>query len=204
MRGRGSSVRNGGGSMMAGALAGALAGLAGTWAMNQVQRLWTKAADGHPPDSAGGKHDAREWQERSENRNANEMVAQRAAAAVAGRELTRDELRVAAPIVHYAFGAAMGACYGIYAERTRLHPLAAGAAFGAAVWLAADEVAVPLLGLSETPDARPLEMHGQSLAAHLAFGATTELARRAVRGGPPSPRFERRPSSRPCRTPLPA
>ena len=191
MRGhRGSSVRNGNASMIAGALAGAVAGLAGTWAMNQVQRLWTTAADGHPPDSAGGRHDAREWQQRSEHKNANEMVAQKIAARVAGRELTHDELRVAAPLVHYALGAAMGACYGIYAERTRLHPLASGAAFGAAVWLAADELAMPMLGLSETAGARPLEMHGQSLAAHLAFGATTELARRAVRAGSPSPGFD--------------
>jgi NAD(P)-dependent dehydrogenase (short-subunit alcohol dehydrogenase family) len=172
-----------------GALAGVVAGLAGTWAMNRAQRLWTERADGHAPDSAGGKHDAREWQERSEHQNANEIVAQRLAGALIGRALTRDELAVAAPAVHYAFGAAMGAVYGVYAERTRLHPLASGAAFGAAVWLAADEAAMPLLGLSEPPDARSLEMHGQALAAHLVYGATAALTRTVVRPARPSGGF---------------
>ncbi len=173
-------------------LAGVIGGLVGTWAMNQAQRMWTHAAAARTPDSAGGKHDAREWQERSEDRNANEIVAQRIAATVAGRELTREELSIAAPLVHYAFGAFLGACYGFYGGGGRHHSLASGAAFGTAVWLAADEAAMPLLGLSDTPDARPMEMHGQSLAAHLVFGAATELARRTVRGSAPARGFEYR------------
>jgi uncharacterized membrane protein YagU involved in acid resistance len=48
-------------------------------------------------------------------------------------------------------------------------------------WFAADEVAMPVLGLSEPTTRRPLEMHLQSLTAHLVYGAMTEVVRRLVR-----------------------
>ena len=146
--------------------------------MSEAQRLWTHAVDGDAPESAGGRHDARDWQERSEHQNSNELAAQAIARHVLGRSLTRQELRVAAPLSHYLFGAAMGALYGVYA-RWRQVP-ASGAAFGTTVWLAADEIAMPLLGLSQSTARRPLEMHLQSLAAHLVFGATTEMTRRSL------------------------
>jgi uncharacterized membrane protein YagU involved in acid resistance len=49
-----------------------------------------------------------------------------------------------------------------------------------AVWLGADEIAMPLLGLSRPTTRRPFEMHLQSLAAHLVFGTATEMTRRAL------------------------
>ena len=86
--------------MVRGMVAGAIAGLAGTFAMNEAQRAWTRVADGHAPDSAGGRHDARDWQERSEHQNSNELAAQGIAGVVLGRRLTRAELRFAAPLAH--------------------------------------------------------------------------------------------------------
>ena len=159
-------------------VAGGIAGVAGTWAMNEAQRLWTHVVAGAPPESAAGKHDARDWQERSEHQNSNELAAQAIARPVLGRDLTREELRVAAPLTHYLFGAAMGAIYGAYAER-RGSP-ASGAAFGTTVWLAADEIAMPLLGLSDSTTRRPLEMHLQAFVAHLVYGTVTEVTRRSV------------------------
>ena len=41
--------------------AGITGGLAGTWAMSEAQRAWTHAVDGEAPESAPGKHDARDW-----------------------------------------------------------------------------------------------------------------------------------------------
>lgn len=146
--------------------------------MSEAQRLWTHAVDGDAPESAGGRHDARDWQERSEHQNSNELAAQAIARYVLGRSLTRQELRVAAPLSHYLFGAAMGALYGAYAQRRQT--LSSGAAFGTTVWLGADEIAMPLLGLSHSTARRPLEMHLQSLVAHLVFGAATELTRRLL------------------------
>jgi len=159
-------------------MAGAVAGLVGTFAMSEVQRLWTLLADGRAPQSAGGRHDARDWQERSEHQNSNELAADAVARYTVGRHLKRKELRVAAPLLHYSFGATVGAIYGAYAESRRVGR--SGAAFGATVWLAADEIAMPLLGLSDSAARRPLEMHLQSLVAHLVYGIATEMTRRSV------------------------
>jgi hypothetical protein len=164
--------------MYRGLFIGGIAGLIGTWAMSEAQRLWTLAVDGHVPYSAGGRHDARDWQERTEHQNSNELAAQALARRVVGRRLSQDELRIAAPLVHYAFGASMGAIYGAYSQRHK--PERSGAAFGTTVWLAADEIAMPILGLSNSTATRPFEMHLQSLVAHLVYGATTELVRRSL------------------------
>jgi hypothetical protein len=164
--------------MFNGLVAGAVAGLAGTWAMSEAQRLWTYVVDGDAPESAGGRHDARDWQERSEHQNSNELAAQAIARHLLGRSLTRRELRIAAPLSHYLFGAAMGALYGAYAQRRQVQT--SGAGFGTTVWIAADEIAMPLLGLSDSTTRRPLEMHLQSLAAHFVYGTVTEIARRSV------------------------
>jgi putative membrane protein len=142
--------------------------------------MWTLAADGRAPRSAGGKHDAREWQERTEGQNSNELAAQAVATEVVGRELTHDELKVAAPLAHYAFGTAVGAVYGVLTASKPRHAVARGAAFGAFVWLAADEIAMPLLSLSGPPAERPFETHAQSLAAHLVYGVVAELTRTAI------------------------
>jgi putative membrane protein len=161
-----------------GAIAGAIGGLAGTLAMNYAQRLWTLAMDGHPPKSAAGKHDARDWQERTEQQNSNEMAAQALARATLNRTLTCDELAVAAPIVHFSFGAAVGALYGFYAERAARRR--SGMQLGSGLWLTADEIAMPLMGLSQSTLRRPLEMHVQSFVAHLVYGGVTERVRRIL------------------------
>ena len=76
--------------------------------MSEVQRLCTRVVDGDPLESAGGRHDARDWQERTERQNANELAAQTVAGHLLGRRLTQEELRVAAPVSHYLCGAALG------------------------------------------------------------------------------------------------
>jgi len=49
---------------------------------------------------------------------------------------------------------------------------------GTALWLLADEIAMPVVGLSKSTLQRPLEMHLQSFAAHIVYGVTTEHVRR--------------------------
>jgi putative membrane protein len=165
-------------SRVTAAIAGAIGGLAGTLAMNYAQRVWTLAVDEQPPVSAAGKHDARDWQERSECQNSNELAAQAIARATLHRSLTRRELSIAAPLVHFSFGAAVGALYG--ALSVPLHSKS-GVALGIALWLAADEIAMPLMGLSRSTARRPLEMHVQSLASHLVYGTVTERVRSIIR-----------------------
>ena len=167
-------------------MTGAVGGLAGTLAMNYAQRAWTLAADDQPPESAAGKHDARDWQERSEHQNSNELAAQAVADVTIARPLTRPELSVAARIVHFGFGAAAGAIYGALVETGRVQP-SAGKELGTTVWLVADEVAMPMMGLSESTLKRPMEMHMQSLAAHLVYGSVTERVRQYVGSLLPAP-----------------
>lgn len=147
--------------------------------MNYAQRLWTDAVDGNAPRSAGGKHDARDWQEREEGRNANELAAQAIATTIGGRRLAEGELAVAAPLVHCAFGAAVGATYGCFVRDQR-QLFGSGAAFGAAVWLLADEIAMPLLRLSRPTTERPWEKHLQSFVTHIMFGTVAEAVRAAA------------------------
>jgi putative membrane protein len=168
-------------TLFKGFLAGAIGGLAGTWAMNYAQRLWTRAMGEEPPESASGKHDARDWQERSERRNANELAAQALAAPIVGRTLTRDELTIAAAIVHFTFGAAVGALYGAYVGRSGPDRFRSGLGLGTTLWMTADEIAMPVLGLSEPTTRRPVEMHLQSLAAHVVYGVVAERVRKRVR-----------------------
>jgi uncharacterized membrane protein YagU involved in acid resistance len=177
MNGHGRQTRN----IPAGAVAGLIGGLVGTWAMSEFQGLWTRVVDGRESQSAGGRHDARDWQERNEDQNANELAAQAIAEATLDRQLTRDELEVAAPAVHYAFGASMGALYGALAEVSPAVRALGGSGWGTAVWVGADEIAVPLVGLARADQDYPLETHAQAFAAHIVYGVTTEVVRRGVR-----------------------
>jgi len=167
--------------MFKGIVAGAIGGIAGTWAMNYAQRLWTRAMGEEPPPSAAGKHDARDWQERSEHQNANEIAADTLAFPIVRRRLTRDELGVAAAVIHYTFGAAVGALYGAVVERSRRDRTRSGAGLGTTLWITADEIAMPVLGLSGPTTRRPVDMHLQSFVSHLVYGAVAERVRSRVR-----------------------
>jgi putative membrane protein len=164
-----------------GIVAGVIGGLAGTFAMSEFQGWWSRAVRGVQPQSAAGEHDARDWQELEEGANANEIAAQTVARAAIGRPLDREELSVAAPAVHYTFGAVAGGFYGALAENAPAARALSGAAYGTTVWAAADEIAMPVLGLSDRTDEQPFERHLHSFAAHIVFGVTTELVRRGVR-----------------------
>ena len=144
--------------------------------MNIAQRVWTLAAGDRPPESAAGPHDARDWQEREEGRNSNEMAAQIAATTL-GRPLNDRELAVAASIVHFSFGAAVGAAYGLWVTWRGERPRT-GLGLGTALWLTADEIAMPVLGLSRSTLQRSPEKHAQSLVAHFVYGVATEATRR--------------------------
>jgi hypothetical protein len=163
-----------------GAIAGLVGGLVGTWFMSEYQGMWSRWVDGREPQSSGGRHDARDWEEKNEGDNANEQAAQAVARRTMGRELDERELEVAAPLMHYAFGGGVSAAYGIFAEHARWASSGVGTGFGTLVWVGADEIAMPVIGWSQ-PRRYPLRDHLQSFTSHLVFGFTTELARRATR-----------------------
>jgi uncharacterized membrane protein YagU involved in acid resistance len=78
-------------------------------------------------------------------------------------------------------GASSAAIYGVLAEVAPIVTVAEGAAFGAGLWLLADEVAVPATGLSKPAREIPVATHLYALASHLVYGWITETVRRALR-----------------------
>jgi putative membrane protein len=154
-----------------GVIAGMAGGLAASWVMNQFQTQMSKLS----PRPAKNECD------RESGDDATVRTASTISESVAGHRLTTQEKEVAGPIVHYAFGSTVGAMYGCMAEVLPLAAKGWGVPFGAAVWLAADEIAVPALGLGEKPTDTPASTHASALMAHLVYGLTADGVRRAVR-----------------------
>jgi hypothetical protein len=155
-------------------IAGAVGGLAASYAMNQFQSLWTAVTEemskrqGDPQQSSGGE-------------DATVKTAEAISERVFHRELTDAEKKWAGPAVHYAFGTLMGAVYGVLAETVPAAGSGHGAAFGTAVWLTVDEIGVPALGLAQPPSQTPASSHIKALASHLVYGVTTDLTIRTIR-----------------------
>ena len=148
-----------------GVLAGGVAGVAASFAMDRVQALASALSGG------GG---------------AGETATSRAADAVArgvtGAELSAADKPLGGQGVHYAVGALLGVAYGVAAEFRPGVTLGSGAAFGTATALLLDEAAVPATGLGDAPWNSPPTTHLYALASHLVFGIAAERVRRIVDG----------------------
>ena len=175
---RRASERHEEGNLLKGLTAGVIGGLVASLAMNQFQSLWSKLAE--EAEQAQGKKKKKTSQE-SGGGDATVKAAEAISEGVFDHELTKREEKIAGPAVHYAMGATSGAIYGAMAELAPLATVGAGLPFGAAVWLVADEAALPALGLSKSPTEVPLSKHAYALASHFVYGLTTEVVRRAVR-----------------------
>ncbi len=159
------------------ALAGLVAGMAGTFTMTQFQNGWTKASRMLPENRQSENQESEQGSE-----NATMKVADKIAK-LAGRQLTAVEKKKAGQFVHYAFGTTMGAFYGVAEELlpkpVRRHAVVSGMAFGATLFAIADETAVPKLGLSS--GSAPLSSHVYALASHLVYGVATGLTSSLLR-----------------------
>ncbi|HLO00889.1 MAG TPA: DUF1440 domain-containing protein [Pyrinomonadaceae bacterium] len=177
------------GNLLKGLAAGLAGGLVASWAMNQFQAAWSKAVQGfekpHGAQSmqpSEGENAEKQSAEGKENQDdATVKVARAISEGIFGHELKDNEKKPAGAVVHYAFGTATGGLYGAIAEITPEVTTAAGLPFGAAFWLVADEIAVPLLGLSKGPTEYSLSTHAYAFASHLVYGLTAEVTRRVVR-----------------------
>ena len=175
------------GDVLKGLVAGLASGLVASWTMNQFQAAWTRIAEGaqkshgaqsmQPTEGSNGNQE----NETGEQDDATVETAKVISRNVLGHELQEHEKESAGAAVHYAFGTVTGGLYGALAEVSPQVTIGAGIPFGAAFWLIADEVAVPLLGLSKGPAEYPPSTHAYALASHLVYGVTAELSRRALR-----------------------
>jgi uncharacterized membrane protein YagU involved in acid resistance len=101
---------------------------------------------------------------------------------VTGYEPSPEMKRALSWAVHIAYGLAVAAVYGAVRRGHTRRLLRDGALFGLGLWLFGDELASPLLGLSDKPTAYSPTRHLQSLAQHLGFGVTTAATTRALEG----------------------
>ena len=159
----------------------------GSWVMVQFNHLIAPAG-GTEEDQRRPHLDHRtqgqpnDWDGTIADEPGSRGVASLVAEKVAGRPLTESEKDIGGPIAHYLFGAFAGALYGAAAESNPEAAAGFGMPFGATVWVAADEMGMPLLGVSEPPTELPMSRHASALASHLVYGVTVECVRRMLRG----------------------
>jgi len=169
-----------------GVLAGLLGGLVGTIVMTQFQHAWTKVSTALKNNNQS-QQNQRQTKEDDQQQDQPEkedptMKAAGKIASVAGRQLSHEQRKKLGPVVHYSFGTLQGALYGGATELTETSGgLLPGLLFGASLFVVADEITVPALGLSSKPTESPLSSHLYGLASHLVYGVSTEIARRGLR-----------------------
>ena len=175
------------GNVWKGLVAGLAGGLIASWTMNQFQAAWMRVAtNSEKPHGAQSIQPSQgstgnQAEDAKEQDDATVETARVISKKVFGHELQESEKKPAGTAVHYAFGTATGGLYGALAEVTPQVTTGAGLPFVAAFWLLADEVSVPLLGLSKGPTEYPVSTHVYALASHLVYGVTAEMSRRALR-----------------------
>ncbi|HET9212304.1 MAG TPA: DUF1440 domain-containing protein, partial [Thermoanaerobaculia bacterium] len=141
-----------------GAAAGLAAGLAATWAMTQFQHLSGKLVDRakrEDPQHSAKRGKQESAQQKEQGDDATVKAADKLSRGLFHHPLSQDEKKVAGPAMHYGFGTLTGLAYGALAELAPAVTRGAGAPFGTAVWLGADEVAVPAFGLAGPPWEHP-------------------------------------------------
>lgn len=161
------------GNVLKGLAAGLIGGLVATWVMTQFQNGVSQVAE------ELSDNDKKEKEEGGEN--ATVKTAKAISKNVFDHKMKKGEKEQAGNAVHYGFGSTIGAVYGMTAEYVPLTTIGSGLPFGAALFLGADEVAVPAFGLSESPTEIPLSTHAYGFASHLVYGLTAEFVRRTVR-----------------------
>ena len=173
-----------------GLVAGAAGGIGATLAMTAFQSLWThlyprsrtagangwtnRPSDGTPVEFRDGGTD-----EMSES--ATERAAAKLSRGFFGYELDPRERQIAGTAIHFGFGTAVGAVYGVMAEYSPAIVRGDGVPFGTGLMAVADDVAVPALGLSKPARETPWSTHLYALCSHTVYGAVLEGIRRSLR-----------------------
>ena len=156
--------------LVKGLIAGVAGGLVASFAMEQFQALWMAAS--------------RRWQGQRPGRKAKPATVKAAdaiAERVVGHKVRKKHQKLAGEAMHYAMGGSSAAVYGVLAEVAPIVTAGEGAAFGAAVWLVADEATLPALGLTKGPSKVPASTHVYALASHIVYGLVAEVVRRGMR-----------------------
>ena len=154
------------GNVVRGAIVGLVGGLLAAGAMSVAHRVLSDL-DPEPEAPSAKPEDPT-------------VKVARAATSLAGYTLAEHQKPRAGAVVHYAFGAVVGAVYGIVAETAPIVTTAFGVPFGIGVWFGAHVVAVPAMGLSDPPTRQPVGNEAEEFGLHVVYGAVTEIVRRLL------------------------
>lgn len=172
-----------------GAVAGAVGGVVGVLAMSTMEILLDYLHERKPSRPVqelslrGGRHDIAGLKDRARlsrlpQKDATVKAAERFAMLSGAGGIKRGHRHMAGLAVHYGFGACVGAAYGLAVGKWLPTGTMSGLVFGGAVWLFAEELALPLTGFTERPGKYRVSDHVNALTAHLVFGSTTEFVSR--------------------------
>ncbi len=168
--------------LVRGVLAGIAGGLVASWVMNVFMACAGPKIAEAVESVAGHTHGPSQDGDDGPKEDATMKAADAVVATVTGgRHLSFEARQKGGPIVHYAFGAAMGGVYGALAEYAPATRAGFGIAFAGALFTGADLVAVPALKLSGTDSDAPASTLASPFAAHLVYGIATAGVRRIVR-----------------------
>lgn len=168
---------------------GLASGILATIAMDQFLKLATssqrvlekqkKLAEGESEWTVAHEQ-TQEEQKRAAQEGSTEKLARKLAEST-GRHLSPASKKTAGQAVHYTFGTLVGVLYAITAELLPEATTGNGIAFGTALFLGADEIAVPAFRLEPPPTQTPFSNHLEYWAAHVVYGVTLDLTRSLLR-----------------------
>lgn len=142
---------------------GSVIGLASTWIMTKsqtkIQNLMKKNSD---------KSEEKE-EEQSEDPSTVKL-ANKVSCLTLNHPVPEDKKSTAGNMVHYGFGTSMGIFFSLLQSGKSSHLFLRGISYGGLVWMVADNILVPLMGLSKIPTKYPLKTHAYALGAHLIYG----------------------------------
>jgi hypothetical protein len=149
--------------------------------MNLFMKATSKWAGNDRTPKASDNAEAARWrksislvgQQHREEESATAAVGRLAYTALKRKEPDPETKSTLSQMVHWGYGMDMGMLYGVTRGPVSGIDAAGGLAFGAGLWFAGDELAVPLLGLAESPLSYPPSVHLRALGAHLLYGLVT-------------------------------
>lgn len=144
-------------SVVKGALAGLIGGLAGAGAKALAEKLFPPRTEGQTPPPT--------------------VLAEK----LAGHSLPPGERQVATQGIHWIFGALAGAAYGSVVEFKPSVGAWKGAAFGLTVKRMTHDSTLPNMGLEEPKEEQPVQERMSEWVACAVYGVATEMVRGQVR-----------------------
>lgn len=143
---------------------GALAGVAGTLAMQPVTRFLYKHE----------REDKRRREQAIRREGAPLEVLARRFIELVGAKATERRTKRLARMLHWSYGIGWGSLFGVLHDRVPVLSRARATPFGLGFFLIGDEAMNVLLGLTPPPKAYPIDAHVRGLAGHLAYAAAAD------------------------------